>query len=104
MVGKRNTERQTGMIGRMSTDRQTIPKSAFSPRHLTSQVKNTTFQPLLVKLIYSSLANAEKAGFFKTSLPVFRQIDRQINNTGRNTDRQDKKKEHRLKESVPMKG
>ena len=52
---------------------------------------------MLVKLIYSSLANAEKAGFFKTSLPVLRQIDRQINNTGKNTDRQDKKKEHRLR-------
>ena len=38
--------------------------------HQITQAKNIPYQPLLIKLVFSVLANAIQAFCFKTSLPV----------------------------------
>ena len=38
-----------------------------SAKHHIAQATNIPYQPLLIKLIFSVLAHAEKQGFFKTS-------------------------------------
>ena len=42
-----------------------------SATNQTPQAKKIPYQPLLIKPIFSLLANAEKTQFFQTSLPVF---------------------------------
>ena len=42
-----------------------------SATHQIPQAKNRSYQPLLIKPVFSLLANAEKTVFFKASLPLF---------------------------------
>ena len=42
--------------------------------HYIPQAKNIPYQPLLIKPIFSLLANAEKTVLFKTSLPKFGEL------------------------------
>ena len=54
-----------------SNERLTLETSA---KHHISQATNITYQPLLMKPIFSVLVHVEKTVFFKTSLPVIKNL------------------------------
>ena len=61
----------------------------MSATHQIPQAKNMSYHPLLIKPVFSSLANAEKKRFFKTCLLVFRSLPEMTIDMLRNFDDDD---------------